>query len=376
MTPPAKIPVAVLGATGQVGQRLVTLLAEHPWFALRTLTASAASAGRRYAETVRWAMTTPIPAIARERVLERTEPTAARGCQIALSALDASVAGPAEAAFAAAGLLVVSNTKSHRMDADVPLVVPEVNPDHLALAGRQRHRIGAIVAHPNCSTIGLAMALAPLDRAFGVERVHVVTMQALSGAGMLGVPALSALDNVIPYIDGEEAKLASEPRKILGRLGPGGIDAHPATISAACNRVPVIDGHLLCVSLSLQGAPRVAAVRAALDAFRAPPGVQRLPSAPARALVVLDGDDAPQPRLHRDLGAGMTISIGRLRPCPLLGLRFVTLCHNTVRGAAGGTLLLAELALTRALVPTIARPPTADATGHAASGNTRRKKDR
>jgi aspartate-semialdehyde dehydrogenase len=259
---------------------------------------------------------------------------------------------------------VVTNAGSHRMDPGVPLVVPEVNPDHLDLvsdlvsdrpAGRPPGR-GAILANPNCSTIGLALALAPLDRAFGVERVLVVTMQAVSGAGLPGVPAMQAIDNVVPYIVREEEKVERETRKILGRLDGGRFVDHPVVVSAACNRVPVVDGHTACVSVALARPASVEEARRAMAGFTAEPQRRRLPTAPRRPVVVLDADDAPQPRLHRDLERGMAAVVGRLRPCPLLGLKFVTLSHNTLRGAAGGALLLAELAAARGLVEGFSPP--------------------
>ncbi len=355
--PAARLPVAVLGATGQVGQRFLALLAGHPWFEVQAVTASERSAGRRYADAVRWTLPAPIPEAVRDLVLSATEPAAAEGCPLAFSALDAAAAGAAEARFAAAGVAVVSNARSHRMDPDVPLVVPEVNPDHLALARTQRYGRGRggpgrgmILTNPNCATIGLVLALAPLERAFGLERVHAVTLQALSGAGFPGVPSLLAVDNVVPWIAGEEEKLETEPRKILGRLTGGAIVPHPVAISAACNRVPVVDGHLVCASVKLARPADLDDVRAAWAGFRGRPQQLGLPSAPEPPLVVLDGDDVPQPRLHRDLGGGMAVAIGRLRPCPLLDLRFVALSHNTVRGAAGGAILLGELAVAEGLI--------------------------
>jgi aspartate-semialdehyde dehydrogenase len=353
-----RIPVAVLGATGSVGQRFVALLADHPWFELRALTASERSAGRPYCDAVNWAQTTPLPPAFAGRVLERTEPEATEGCPIAFSALDSSIAGEAETAFARAGRLVVSNSRNHRMDPDVPLVVPEVNPDHLELVrpAAERAGRGAILTNPNCSTIGLVMALKPLVEAFGVERLHVSTLQAVSGAGLPGVPSLSILDNAIPFISGEEEKLESEPLKILGSLGEGGIESARIAISAQCNRVPVSDGHTLCVSVGLARRAEARELREAWESFSAEPQQRGLPSAPRRPIHFLDDPDAPQPRLHRDLEGGMAVSVGRLRPCPLLDFRFVALVHNTLRGAAGGALLLGELALARGLVPGHAAP--------------------
>lgn len=351
-----RAPVAVLGATGSVGQRFVQLLADHPWFEIRALAASERSEGKSYGEAVAWAQTTPLPpAVAALEVRPTDAATAeqcrAEGCKLVFSALDASVAGAAETAFAEAGLMVVSNAKSHRMDPEVPLLVPEVNADHLALLRHQRFPSGGgILTNPNCSTIGLVLALKPLVKAFGVDRVHVVTMQALSGAGLPGVPAASAVDNLIPYIGGEEEKMETETRKILGRLGDGAIDEHEVAVSAACNRVPVIDGHTLCVSVGLKAQASPADLRAAWETFSGQPQLLSLPIAPVQPIHYLEAHDAPQPRLHRDRERGMAITVGRLRPCKLLDYKFVTLSHNTLRGAAGGALLVAELAIARGFV--------------------------
>lgn len=350
--PRPKIRVAVLGATGQVGQRFLCLLADHPWFEIAAVTASARSAGRRYADAASWTQASPIPERVRDLIVAETAPEAAEGCPIAFSALDADAADTAEGRFAEAGVVVISNAKSHRMDPDVPLVVPEVNPDHLGLARTQRYGgRGMILTNPNCSTIGLVLALAPLDRAFGALQVHATTLQALSGAGIPGVPSLLAIDNVVPFIGGEEAKLESEPQKILGRFTGDAIEPHRLVVSAACNRVPVIDGHLVCASVKLARPPAsLEAVREAWTRFRGVPQSLGLPSAPAPPIIVLDAEDAPQPRLHRDLGGGMAISIGRLRSCPLLDIRFVCLSHNTLRGAAGGALLVGELAVAEGMI--------------------------
>lgn len=349
--PAVKIPVAVLGATGAVGQRFLTLLAGHPWFEVVRLTASDRSAGRPYNEAVTWVQTAPPPeAFAGLDVLP-TEAAAVAGCPLVFSALDARAAGPIEAELAAAGHLVVTNAGSHRMDPDVPLVVPEVNAEHLEIAAERIARGGgAILANPNCSTIGLVLALKPLADAFGLERVHAVTMQAVSGAGLPGVPGMQVIDNVIPWIAGEEEKVERETRKILGRLEAGRFADHPVIVSAQCNRVPVVDGHTACVSVGLGRRATAAELRAAWEGFAGEPQRLALPSAPARPVHLLDAADAPQPRLHRDLDGGMAAAVGRLRPCPLLDFRFVTLSHNTVRGAAGGALLLAELAVARGLL--------------------------
>lgn len=351
-----RAPVAVLGATGSVGQRFVQLLADHPWFEIRALTASERSEGKPYGEAVDWAQVTPLPpAIAALRVRPTDSATAeacrAEGCRVVFSALDASVAGAAETAFAEAGCVVVSNARSHRMDRDVPLLVPEVNADHLALLGHQRFASGGgLLTNPNCSTIGLVLALKPLVEAFGVERVHVVTLQALSGAGLPGVPAVSVIDNLIPYIAGEEEKIETETRKILGRLSEGAIDGLEIGISATCNRVPVIDGHTLCVSVGLKAQASPADLRAAWETFSGQPQMLNLPLAPAQPVHFLAAPDAPQPRLHRDRERGMAITVGRLRPCELFDYKFVTLSHNTLRGAAGGAVLVAEMAIARGFV--------------------------
>lgn len=350
----SKVPVAVLGATGSVGQRFVESLAAHPWFELVAVTGSRRSAGKLYGEAVAWNLETPLPpAVARLSV----EPTrSGLPARLVFSALGGEIAGPLETELAEAGHVVVSNASSHRMDPDVPLVVPEVNPDHVELVRSQRFREGggAILTNPNCSTLGLVLALKPLVEAFGVERVSVVTLQAASGAGFPGVPSMALLDNVIPFISGEEEKLEGETRKILGRLhdGENGLAVDPAElpVSAQTNRVPVTDGHTLCLSVDLSRQPEdFSEVRAAFEGFAGEPQQRRLPSAPLPPLQVVRRATGPQPRLDRQRGRGMAVTVGRIRPCPVLDLRFVALVHNTVRGAAGGSLLLAELAVARGL---------------------------
>lgn len=353
-----RLPVAVLGATGSVGQRFVELLAEHPWFELAAVTASERSAGRTYREAARWFQTRPMPPAVADMVVRETEPEATRGCALVFSALDAAAADGAEPSFADAGHVVVSNARSYRMAPDVPLVVPEVNPDHVELVRHQRWH-GSILTNPNCSTIGLVLALKPLDDAFGVERVNVVSLQALSGAGVPGVPSLQAVDNVVPFIGGEEDKLENEPAKILGKLEGDAIRRHGLRVSAQANRVAVIDGHTLCVSVGLRRKPTEEEMIEAWRGFRGEPQERSLPSAPRRPVHYLEDEDAPQPRLHRDLDGGMAASVGRLRPCPLFDFKFVTLSHNTIRGAAGGALLVAELAAARGLVPGFS-PPAGD----------------
>lgn len=340
-----KIPVGVLGATGAVGQRLVLLLAEHPWFELHVLAASDRSTGHAYGEVTRWYLDDPLPEAARDLVVVPCEPGAME-VELAFSGLDATVAGEIEERFAEAGIDVLTNARNHRMDPDVPLVIPEINPDHLELLDAQRarrHWPGSIVANANCSTIGLALALRPLQLAFGIERVTVATLQALSGAGYPGVASLDVTDNVIPYIGGEEEKIQSETQKILGRLAGTGVEPATFPVSALVHRVPVRDGHLLAVSVKLlRRASPEDAVRA-FEEFRGPDPVPALPTSPARPIEVRSEPDRPQPRRDRMAGEGMSVVVGRVRPCPVLDLKFSALVHNTVRGAAGAAVQNAEL---------------------------------
>lgn len=339
--PGQRIPVGILGATGSVGQKFVELLAEHPWFEIAALAASASSAGKPYGTAARWFMATPLPDdIARMRV-ERCEP--GLPCRIVFSALDAEVAGEIEQQFARAGYIVVSNARNHRFDADVPLLVPEINAGHLDLVRHQQYGEGFIVTNPNCSTTGLVLALKPLVDAFGLEAVHVVTLQAASGAGYPGVPSLDLLDNVVPYIGGEEQKMETEPRKILGTYAAGAIVPQELAISATCTRVPVLDGHTECVSVKLRERASAEDVIAAWHDFRGLPQELGLPLAPRQPVHYFDTPRYPQPRLHRSLERGMAVSVGRLRADTLFDYKFVALVHNTVRGAAGGALLNAEL---------------------------------
>jgi aspartate-semialdehyde dehydrogenase len=358
----ARIPVAVLGATGSVGQRFLQLLANHPWFRVAEITASDRSAGKPYAEAVDWYQDVALPPEIARLVVRRTDPAMEPlTSPILFSALDAAVADQVETPFAAAGHCVVSNARSHRMDAGVPLMVPEVNAEHLALLDRQPFamvdgRRGGLIANPNCSTIGLTLALKPLHDAFGLEAVHVVTMQAVSGAGLPGVPSMAILDNLVPFIGGEEEKLEQETLKILGRLDGEAIVNASIRVGAACNRVPVIDGHTECVSVKLARPATHGELRAALEAFRGEPQRLQLPSAPAQPIHFLEANDRPQPRLDRNRDGGMATTIGRLRPCPLFDYKFVLLSHNTLRGAAGGSILVAELALAQGRIPGLHRP--------------------
>lgn len=342
-----RLPVAVLGATGAVGQRFVSLLAEHPWFRLAALCASDRTAGKRYGDVVRWHLDRDIPEDAAAMQVLPCRP--GLDARIAFSGLDAAVAGEIEAEFAASGHAVVSNAKNHRMAADVPLLVPEVNADHLELVKGQRKHYpsgGFIVTNPNCSTVGLVMALGPLHAAFGVERVVVTTLQAVSGAGYPGVATLDILDNVIPHIGGEEEKIESESRKILGKPRR----AASFSVSAHCHRVPVLDGHTLAVSAAFAKKVGPHEAKEALRRFRSPLAALGLPSLPEKPIVVRDEDDRPQPRHDRMTGKGMTVSVGRVRECPVLDLRFVALVHNTLRGAAGVAVLNAELLRSRGML--------------------------
>jgi aspartate-semialdehyde dehydrogenase len=339
-----KISVGVLGATGTVGQRFIQLVADHPWFEVTAVAASDRSAGQRYAEACHWLLPTPIPEAVRDLVVRPVEPEL--DCQLVFSALPSKVAKTAEERFAQAGYVVCSNASSHRLDADVPLLIPEVNPDHTALIDAQRHRRGwkgFIVTSPNCSALPLALALKPLQDAFGLRRVSVVTMQAVSGAGYPGVPAMDILGNVVPFIGSEEDKVEREPLKLLGTLQDQQVVNAPFVISAQCNRVPVRDGHTECVSVEFEGRPDVGEILAALENFQGPSEVAGLPSTPAHPIVVRREADRPQPVLDRDAGKGMSVVVGRVRPCPVLDFKFVVLGHNTLRGAASGSIHNAEL---------------------------------
>ncbi len=349
--------VGILGATGLVGQHLVARLAAHPWFELRAVGASEARRGQTYGQAVSWQLDGAPPPAAARLALAPCEPGAFEDCQIVFSALAREVALEVEPAFAAAGFAVVSNSAALRDDPDVPLLVPEVNGAHLALLERQRPRWpGCVVTNPNCSTVGLVLSLAPLAARFGVRRAFVATMQAVSGAGLGGPSALELLDNVLPWIPGEEEKIERETRKILGTLGAGGVEPASLELAAHCHRVPVRDGHLEAVSVELD---RPASPEEALEAWRAyipPESVRRLPSAPERTLQVRLEPDRPQPRRDRDSGGGMTVVIGRVRSCPLFTLRYVLLVHNTIRGAAGAALLNAELLAASGLLERHGRP--------------------
>ena len=337
------IPVGILGATGMVGQQFIALLARHPWFRVDWLGASERSAGKAFSDAAAWRLPAPLdPAIARMGV-ETAQPGNAP--RVMFSGLDSSVAGDLEAAFAKAGHIVISNSKNYRMDPTVPLMIPEVNAEHLALLDQQaaaRGWSGRILTNPNCSTVVLAMALAPL-RPFGLRQVLLTTEQAISGAGYPGVPSWDILGNVIPFIDGEEPKIESETQKILGSLSGGTIAAHPVVVSATTTRVPVYDGHTESIAVALEQPVEPAALIDAWNGFRGRPQDLELPSAPRQPIVYATEKNRPQPALDVNRDGGMTVTIGRLRACPVLSYKFIALGHNTIRGAAGAAVLNAEL---------------------------------
>ena len=337
--------VGILGATGMVGQRFIQLLEDHPWFEITWLAASDRSSGKTYGEAVRWKLDTPLPA--RIAAMPVSPATPENAPKILFAALDTDIARDLEPKFAAAGCAVISNSSAFRMQADVPLVIPEVNPEHLTLAARQRwcangNRGGYIVTNPNCSAIGLVVALKPLAERFGLKSVFVSTMQAVSGAGYPGVPSLDILGNVVPFIRNEEEKLVEETGKLLGTLQDGRIAPYPVRMTAHCNRVAVEDGHTESVSVQLAAKVTREEILAAWREFQ-PLAAASLPTAPAQPVEFDPAEDRPQPRLDRMRGRGMTVTAGRLRPCTLLDWKFTILSHNTIRGAAGAALLNAEL---------------------------------
>jgi aspartate-semialdehyde dehydrogenase len=339
-----KIPVGILGATGVVGQRFIQMLENHPWFEVAWLAASDRSEGKIYSEAARWRLKTTLPA----RVAGmRVSPAVPEGApKVIFAALDASIAAELEPRFAEAGCAVVSNSSALRMQKDVPLVIPEVNPDHIKLLETQswwQKSGGFVVTNPNCSAIGLVLALAPLDQAFGLETVMATTMQAISGAGYPGVASLDILGNVIPYIAKEEEKMEEETRKLLGHLNGAGIVPGNFAMSAQCNRVAVEDGHTESVSIKLRKKAKAEEIVAAWNDFRSLPQEMKLPLAPDQPVVYVSAPDRPQPRLDIDSGKGMTTTVGRLRPCGVFDWKFTVLSHNTIRGAAGAALLNAEL---------------------------------
>ena len=339
----SRIEVGILGATGMVGQHFIKFLDGHPSFHLTWLGASERSAGKKYSEAAKWHLGGAAPDDIRNRVVEDAKPGNAP--KLVFSAMDASVATEIERAFAAAGHVVVSNSRNHRMEKDVPLLVPEINADHLKLVPRQqsaRGWKGKIVTNPNCSTIVLTMGLAPLMQ-FGVEKIIATTLQAISGAGYPGVPSMDIMGNVIPYIGNEEEKMQEETQKILGTFSKDHIAPLQAGVSAHCNRVPVVDGHTVTVSVKFGSKPSEADLRNAFDTFKGLPQDRDLPSAPKVPVQYMVENDRPQPRKDAERERGMAAFVGRLRPCPVFDWKFVALGHNTVRGAAGAAVLNAEL---------------------------------
>lgn len=346
----ASIPVGILGATGMVGQQFIALLADHPWFKVAYLGASERSAGKAFKDAAAWRLPNRLPDDVANRVVENAAPGTAP--KLVFSGLDSSVAGEIEAEFAKAGHIVVSNSRNYRMFDTVPLMIPEVNADHLKLLDAQGHSQGwkgRIITNPNCSTVVIAMALAPL-RQFGIEKTMVTTLQAISGAGYPGVPSWDILGNIIPFISGEEEKIETEARKILGSLGQGRIEDHPVRLSATTTRVLVRDGHSCSMSVALQQKPTPEALIDAWRSFRGRPQELDLPSAPKQPIAYLEEANRPQPVLDAGREGGMGVSVGRLRRCPLFDYKFMALGHNTIRGAAGAALLNAELLVAKGLL--------------------------
>jgi aspartate-semialdehyde dehydrogenase len=346
--PKEKISVAILGATGSVGQKFIELLANHPWFEITELCASDKSAGKKYKDAVDWFLPSTLNDKVGEIIILKCEPVLKS--RVVFSGLDSSIAGEVETDFAKAGYRVISNSRNHRMDEDVPLLIPEVNPDHLKLIKTQNYGEGFIVTNPNCSVIGLALALKPLMDNFGLEAVNVVTMQAISGAGHPRVVKLDIEDNVIPLIKGEEPKVETEPLKILGTFNQNQITFSDFKISAQCNRVNVTDGHTECVQVKLKQKTSVDGILQAWKNFSSIPQKLNLPLAPLKPIHYSNDDAFPQPKHHRNADKGMAVSIGRLREDPIFDFRFVILSHNTVRGAAGGAILCAELMKAKGII--------------------------
>ena len=344
MAKTAKIPVGILGATGTVGQRFIQLLERHPWFEVAWIAASERSSGKSYAEAAKWKMKTPIPSRIASMTVSAAEPQGAP--KVIFAALDAEIALEMEPAFADAGCAVISNSSAFRMHPQVPLVIPEINPGHLKLIESQSWRKqsgGFMVTNSNCSVMGLAIALAPLQKAFGIESVFVVTMQAISGAGYPGVASLDILGNVVPFIKNEEEKMQEEAGKLLGKLKGGEVIPAEFAISAHCNRVAVEDGHTESISIKLKKRATPEKIIAAWREYRGLVEELKLPFSPPEPIFYDERPDRPQPRLDIERGHGMTVSCGRLRPCSLLDWKFTMLSHNTIRGAAGAALLNAEL---------------------------------
>lgn len=352
--PSSSIPVAILGATGSVGQRFISLLDNHPWFKVVALAASDRSVGQKYSKAARWVLDVPMPEYAKEMIVVPAT-TEAMQAKIVFSALHTEIANELEPAFAKAGAAVCSNASSYRRGEDVPLLLPEINADHIQLVKAQRQNkgwSGCIITNPNCTSTGLTIALKALDNAFGVKKVIAVSLQALSGAGYPGVPSLDIMDNIIPNVGngGEEEKVEWEPRKMLGKLNSDKIELADIQFSAHTNRVAVIDGHTLCASIALANPVEPEVAIQALRDYCAPPSARELPSSPRPVIEVRDEADRPQPRLDRLTGSGMTTVVGRVRRDPILDLKFVVLSHNTIRGAAGASIYNAELLVNEGLL--------------------------
>jgi aspartate-semialdehyde dehydrogenase len=348
-----KIPVAVLAATGSVGQRFVSLLENHPWFEVTAVTGSDRTIGAPYGAGCKWLLAEPMPEAVKNLTVLPTDPESLKGVKIAFSALPADIAKEVEPKFARAGINVFSNASAYRREADVPILLPEINSDHASIVAdqrRQRGWTGCIVTNPNCTSTGLTVALKPLQLAFGLKKLFAVSMQALSGAGYPGVPSMDIIDNVVPYIGGEEEKVEWETRKMLGAVKNGTIEMAPFIASAHTNRVAVSDGHMVCASMEFDRPTSPAEVVEVLRSYQAPADSRDLPSAPRPVIVVRDEDNRPQPRLDRMTGNGMATVVGRVRPDPLFHIKFVVLSHNTIRGAAGGSIYNAELLVNNGMV--------------------------
>lgn len=347
-----KIRVGILGATGTVGQRVIYMLQNHPYFVVTALAASDRSEGKRFADVCNWKLPFEMPEAVKDIKVNPCKPPL--DCDIVIASLPSDIAVEAEAAFAAAGHAVISNSSAYRMHEDVPLIVPEINPDHLSLIETQKknrgYDRGYMVTNPNCTTIGLVMALAPLEQRFGLESVMVTSMQAISGAGYPGVSSMDIIDNVIPYIGGEEEKVETEPQKILGQFSAGQITHAPFAVSAQCNRVSVQDGHLESVRVKLRKSASIEEVKEAFSSFTGLPQELKLPTAPARPIIVREEKDRPQPRLDRDAENGMATVIGRISKDTIFDYKFTLISHNTIRGAAGAAILNAELLVAKNLL--------------------------
>lgn len=348
-----KIPVAVLAATGSVGQRFIQLLDNHPWFQVVAVTGSDRSIDQPYAKVCRWLLADPIPQSVRELVVLPTDPSSTKNTPLVFSALPADIAREVEPEFARAGISVCSNASAYRRELDVPILLPEVNPSHLDVIEfqrLQRNWKGCIVTNSNCTSTGLTVALKALQDAFGLTKLFAVSMQALSGAGYPGVPSLDILDNVIPYIGGEEDKVEWETRKMLGNVAGSEIELANFTVSAHTNRVAVSDGHMVCASVEFENKAPITEVIEVVRSYQAPEISRTLPSAPNPVIIYREEDDRPQPRLDRMAGRGMATVVGRIRPDPLFDFKFVVLSHNTIRGAAGGSIYNAELMVSKGMI--------------------------